>query len=788
MLRALDRKLLRDVWRLKAQAIAIAAVMAAGVTMFLAYIATFSSLHLTQQTYYDRYRFAHVFASLTRAPLSLRERIADIPGVSMVEARVVADVTLDVPGLVEPAIGRLVSIPVPHRAMLNDLFVRRGRYLEAGRPDEVLVNEGFALAHDLQPGSTLGAIINGRRRTLRVAGIALSPEYVYTIRPGEVIPDEERFGVLWMERQALAAAFDMEGGFNDVALTVMPGASEDTVVASLDRLLAPYGALGAMPQRLQMSNWALSNELAQLRGFGMIVPIIFLSVSAFLLNVVLTRIVSVQREQIAALKALGYSNREIGTHYIKWSLMVGLTGAAIGIAGGIWMGSAMIVLYNDFFRFPLLLFRVPPAIIVAAAGISLGAAVLGAVGAVGRAVRLPPAEAMRPEPPARYRPSLVERLGLARLLGPSARMVVRNLERQPVRALTSIVGIAMSSSMLVLGMFFLDAMDEMLRVTFELIQRQDVTVSFVEPRSPAAYFELQRLPGVLAIEPMRVVPVRLRAGHRSRQIGITGLTPQPRLQRVVNTSGAAVELPPDGLVVSRALAEVLGVRAGDEVDVEVLEGRRPTRRVRVVRLVDEYLGIAAYMTLDALHDLMLESGTLSGAYLLTDAQAEPTLYARLKAMPAVAGVALKQAAVDSFNETMAESMGIMITFNVLFASVIAIGVVYNAARVSLSERSRELASLRVLGFTRAEISTILLGELAVITALAIPVGLAVGYGLASGVVAAFETEMYRFPVIVSPRTHAFAAAVTATAAALSGLLVRRRLDHLNLVEVLKTRE
>jgi putative ABC transport system permease protein len=788
VLRALDRKLLRDVWRLKAQAFAIAAVMAAGVTMFLAYISTFSSLQLTQQTYYDRYRFAHVFAQLTRAPLSLRERLVDIPGVSMVETRVVADVTLDVPGLVEPAIGRLVSIPVPQRAMLNDLFVRSGRYLEEGRPDEVLVNEGFALAHDLRPGSTLGAIINGRRRTLHVAGIALSPEYVYTIRPGEVIPDQKRFGVLWIDRQALAAAFDMEGGFNDVALTVMPGASESTVIAELDQILAPYGALGAVPRRLQISNWALSNELAQLRGFGLIVPVIFLSISAFLLNVVLTRIVSVQREQIAALKALGYSNREIGTHYTKWSLLVGLAGAALGIAGGSWMGSGMILLYNDFFRFPLLIFTVPPAVIVGATAISLGAATLGAVGAVARAVRLPPAEAMRPEPPARYRPSLVERFGLARLLGPAARMVVRNLERQPVRAMTSIVGIALSSSMLVLGLFFLDAMDEMMRLQFEVIQRQDVTVSFVEPRAPAAFFELQRLPGVLAVEPMRVVPVRLRAGHRSRQIGISGLTPEPRLQRVVNTAGDSVALPPEGLVLSRTLADILEVRAGQMIDVEVLEGRRPVRRVPVVGLVDEYLGIAAYMTLDALHDLLLEAGTMSGAYLLVDRQVESALYARLKAMPAVAGVALKQAAIDSFNETMGETMGVMITFNVLFASIIAIGVVYNAARVSLSERSRELASLRVLGFTRAEISAILLGELAVLTVLAIPIGLGIGYGLAASVVASFETEMYRFPVVVAPQTYAFAGAVTAIAAALSGLLVRRRLDRLNLVEVLKTRE
>jgi putative ABC transport system permease protein len=788
MLLALDRKLLRDLWRLKGQAIAIGAVMAAGVAMLLAYISTFDSLQLTQRAYYDRHRFADVFASLKRAPLSVRHRIEEIPGVSIVETRVVADVTLDVEGMQEPAVGRLVSVPVPRRAILNDLFLRRGRFLEPGRPDEVLVNEGFALAHRLEPGSTLQAIINGRRRTLRVVGIALSPEYVYTIRPGEVIPDDERFGVLWMERQALGAAFNMEGGFNDVAIALMPGTSEQAALAAVDDVLRPYGGLGAIPRRMQMSNWALTNELTQLRGFGLMVPVIFLGVSAFLLNVALTRIVSVQREQIAALKALGYSNAQVGFHYVKWSLGVGVAGAAAGLVGGAWMGSAMTDLYNDFFRFPVLVYRLSPAVILAATAVSLGAAVLGALGAVRRAVRLPPAEAMRPEPPTRHRTSVIERIGLQSLLGPAARMVVRNLERQPIRALTSVIGIGLSSSMLVLGLFFLDAMDEMMRVQFDVIQRQDLTVTFVEPRSAAAFFELRRLPGVLAAEPVRMIPVRLRAGHRSRQIAITGLVSTPRLQRVVTTAGRAVALPPGGLVLSRTLAELLDVTAGDTIGVEVLEGRRPIRQAPVVGLVDEYLGLSAYMSMDALNDLAMEAGVLSGGYLLVDSLQEDALYRRLKMIPAVAGVALKRAAIESFNETLGETMGVMIVFNVLFAGTIAFGVVYNAARVSLSERSRELASLRVLGFTRGEISAILLGELAVVTALAIPVGLATGYLFAAAIVSAFETEMYRFPVVVGARTYAFAAVVTSVAAAISGLIVRRQLDRLNLVEVLKTRE
>ena len=399
VIRPLDRKLLRDLWTLKGQALAISLVIGAGVAMFVMYLSTFASLRLTQQTYYDRYRFAHVFAGMTRAPLALRERAAEIPGVARVEARVVVDVTIDVPALTEPASGRLIGIDIPHRPMLNDVFLRRGRFPATGRSEEVLVSEAFALARGLGPGDRVGAIINGRRRELEIVGIALSPEYTYSIRPGELLPDDARFGVFWMHGRSLAAAFDMEGGFNNLTVTLLPDASEADVIARLDRLIEPYGGAGSIPRALQTSHWYLDNELKQLQTVGLILPFVFLFVAAFLLNVVLTRIVSVQREQIAALKALGYTNRELAWHYTKLSLVVGAAGALIGAVGGGSLGSGMIQIYNEFFRFPTLSYVLPPAVVAGGVVVSFVAAALGALHAVMLAVRLPPAEAMRPEPP-----------------------------------------------------------------------------------------------------------------------------------------------------------------------------------------------------------------------------------------------------------------------------------------------------------------------------------------------------------------------------------------------------
>ncbi len=785
---SLQRKLLRDLWQVKGQALAIALVIGSGVAMFVMYLSTFHSLRLTQTAYYERYRFAEVFAGLKRAPLGLREEVARIPGVARVDARVVMEVTLDVPGLTEPASGRLVSVPVPYEPMLNDVFLRRGRYLAPGRADEVLVSEGFALKRVLKPGDRIGAVINGRRRDLHIVGIALSPEYVYSIRPGELMPDDERFGIFWMERRALASAFNMEGGFNSLALRLLPGVRVEDVIARVDRALEPYGGLGAIPRRLQTSHWYMDNEISQLQSVGLVLPMVFLAVAAFLLNVVLTRIVSVQREQIAALKAVGYTNGELARHYTGWGLVIAIVGAVIGTAAGAWLGSLMTLMYNDFFRFPILAYQLRASVVLGAAAVSLVSAVLGTIGAVARAVRLPPAEAMRPEPPARYRESWLERAGLKRWLAQPVRMVLRNIGRHPVRATTSVVGMALSVAILVLGTFFNDSIDELLRMQFFVAERQDFTVSFVEPLSGGAIHEVEALPGVLGVEPLRAVPARLRSAHRTRQVAITGLIAAPRLNRIVDVRAGVVTLPPDGLILTTTLADILDVTTGDVVTIEVLDGRRPVRTATVAGLVEEYMGLSAYMRIDALRRLLREGDTLSGAYLQVDAAEVENLYGRLKRTPRVAGVARKTAAIESFQETMGDMFYVMILFNVMFSGIIAFGVVYNAARVSLSERTRDLASLRVLGFTIREISFILLGELAVLTLVAIPIGLVMGYFFATLLVDAFGTELYRFPLVIRPRTYAFAACTVIAAATISGMVVRRRLDRLDLVAVLKTRD
>jgi putative ABC transport system permease protein len=787
-MRVLTRKLFRDILHIRGQAVAIALVIGSGVALYVLMLSTFQSLALTQRTYYSQYRFADVFASLKRAPLTLAADIAAIPGVADVDTRVVVDVTLDVPGVAAPVTGRLISVPEDHRPVLDDIALQAGRYVEPGRAGEIIANQKFAAANHLTVGDTLAAVINGRRQDLRIVGLALSPEYVYAIRPGELVADDARFGVLWMGRRALADAFRMEGAFNDVTLSLVPGTSPEAVITRLDRLIDPYGGLGAVPRARQLSHFFLESELQSLQGIGRVIPIVFLAVAAFLLNIVLGRIVSIQRQEIAALKALGYSNRTVALHFVQFSLLIGTAGAIAGVVAGAWMGRGMTRIYTQFFQFPVLEYQLAARTIIEAIAVGGVAAGVAALGAALRVLRLPPAEAMRPAPPAIYRVSWLERIGSRRWLSQPTRIVIRNVQRHPLRAGLSTLGIAMGGAMMVVGLFSIDSIDFVVDVQFRTAQLYDVVITFVEPVSAPAAQEVERLPGVMASEPMRMVPVKLVSGFRSRYGAITGLPDPSRLNRVVDSSLSVRTLPPDGLVLSRKLAEVLGIDRGDRVTVDVLEGARPTREVVVSDLVDEFMGTNAYMRIDALHRLMQEGDSLSGAYLDVDPLAMNRLFSALKSTPAIAGVTLKSAALESFERTLAENIAITRTVTVVFALIIAFGVIYNTSRIALSERARELATLRIIGFSRNDVSYILLGEIAVVTIAALPLSLLLGYGLAAAAVRAYDTEVYRIPLILTARTCVQALTTTIVATLISGALVRRRLNRLDLIAVLKTRE
>jgi len=786
-MRAINIKLWRDLWHIRGQALAIVLVITAGIATYIMFLSTLDSLRLTQAMYYDQYRFGDVFASLKRAPESLRSRIQEIPGVRSVETRVVAMVNLDIPRFPEPVIGRLVSIPDHGQPLMNTLYLRQGRLPMAGH-DEAVISDAIASAHHFKPGDKLSAIINGKRKALTIVGVAYSPEYIYQLRPGSVFPDYERYGILWLNRTLLGNAYDMEGAFNDVALKLVSGANEEDVIERLDDLLDPYGGRGAYARKDQFSHRFITEEFHQLENNASIFPVIFVGVAVFLLNVVISRTVAMQREQIAALKAFGYGNLDVVLHYCKLALLIVLAGVIAGVMIGIWLGRGMSDIYMGFFSFPFLRYILEPKVVLEGTIANVVAAILGTLFAVRAAARLHPAEAMRPEPPVRYRESIFERMGVKRWLSQPNRMIIRHVSRHPFKSVLSIMGIALACGIMMTGRFQLDTVSYMLDLQFNQMQREDISVTFFESTSRKAKFELQAMDGVEHVEVFRNVPVRLRYQHRSHRTAIRGVEPGGDIQRLLDADLKPILVEPEGVILSDYLAKMLGVKTGDLLTVEILEGDRPVRQVKVAGTVREYLGTNAYMELASLNRLMREGDAISGAYLAVDSDYQQALFQRFKEIPRIAGTIERKQEIKNFNKTMNETMIFITTVATSFAVVIAFGVIYNSARIALAERGRELASLRVLGFTRGEISYILLGELVLLTLLAIPLGFLVGNLLCGLIAQGLQSELYRVPVILESPTYALAATVVLISALVSGLVVRRRLDHLDLVAVLKTKE
>lgn len=784
----LDRKLARDIAAMRGQVLTIALLVAAGVAVFVGSVSTYVSLRAGCDEFYADTRFPQIFVTMKRAPLSVVPRLNTIAGVVAVEPRIVREVIVDWPAASQPVSARMISLSHAGDEQLARLHLRRGTAPEPGSARTAAVNEAFAEANGVRPGENIRVLLNGKLESFRVSGIALSPEYIYAVKPGLPIPDDRLYAILWVDRSAAEAAFDMKGAFNDAVVHLAPGVNPQPVIEELDRLLEPYGSVGAVERRDQPSNRFLEDELNQQKVMSITIPVIFLGVAAFLLNSALGRLVTAQREQIAALKALGFPTRALTLHYLKLVIVIVLIGSALGIAGGFGFGKAMMASYHGFFRVPDLPFRLAPWSALAGIAISLAAGSLGVVTALQEVVGLAPAVAMRPAAPLGFRRSWIEAVLPGKAVTARSMMMLRNMAGRPFRSVLTVAGIAFAVPMMVLGVFWRDAIDEMVELQFHLVERSNTSITFPHPMDRAIIRDLMRLPGVLAVEGQRIVPVRLRSGHHSYLTSVIGLSPGDELRRPHDAALRPIAASPDGITLTRRLADRLEVRQGDVIAVETMEGRRSRRDLPVTTIVDESIGMASYMDMDVLNHLTGEGAVVSAASMYVEPTALPSLGLAFKNLPTVESVTMKAYTLSSFLEKIAGLVFVSAGILTAFVAIITVGVVYNSTRISLQERAWELASLRVLGFTRREVAGILFSEFAVEIALGIPIGLWLSREVI-GLIARFHSnDSFQIPPVVEPRTYLIAAGVVLAAAAASTFVVRKRVDRLDLVAALKTRE
>ena len=788
-MKALDRKLWRDLRLIWSQVLTIALVVGSGVAGFLSTFSAWDALSWSREIHYGQARFADVFSSLKRAPVALLPRISDLPGVAQVQDGVAHGVQIFIPGVADPIRGRLTAIDPRAPQHLNLVTLREGRWpsdrVASGRL-EVLVSAAFAQARHLRPGDGLQALMNGKLQGLTVSGIALSPEFIFAGMGGS--PDVHGFGVFWMHRDAVAAAYDMRGAFNQVSVRLSPGAREGEVIDALNQLLAPYGGINAYGREDHLSHRMLNSEIREQQVMGTVLPSIFLLVAAFLLQTVMARHIGLQREQIAALKALGYDNRRIGWHYLRMVLLIVGLGCVLGVGLGGVLGQWFTTLYAQVFTFPQLHHRLRGDVLLAALGLSMLMGLLATAQAIRSSVQLPPAQAMRPPAPGRYRQTWLDGTALGHALSPGQRMVLRQIQRHPWRSLLTVLGVAASVAIVISGSFWRDSIDLLLNTQFQQVLRGDVVLAMAEATPAQVASETLRLPGVLAVEPSRSVGVRLVHGHRHWRGNLQGRASPSELQRIVDVGGHRHEAPADGLLLTDRLARKLGLQVGDAVQVEWQEGARSVWTLPVRGVVQEMMGMNAYIARGSLNRLLREGDLVNQLTVAVERGQESALLQVLQQRPRVAGAFSKAVMLRNVQGITARNLLVFSAVLTAFASVIAVGVVYNQTRIALAERAWELASLRVLGFTQGEVSALLLGQWLLEISLALPLGWWGGYWLSDSIVRLIQTDEFFFAVRIRPATYAFASVSVLMAAIFSAWIVNRRIRRLNLVGVLKVRE
>lgn len=788
MVSPLDRKLLRDLWRMRTQGLAIGLVVAVGVMLLVMMSGLVESLEETRRAYYERYRMSDVFAPVVRAPDRVLAQLAAINGVSAVEGRIAGGALIEMPGSELPVQARAVSLPDFGEPRLNAVYLSAGRWIDRRRTDEILLLNSFANAHGLEPGDRLSATMHGARRSFVIVGIAQAPEFLYTTAPGELVPDDSRFGVIWMSRSAMGAAYDLDGAFNEALLDIGNESDLPAVLDAVDRLLDDYGAVGAYGLEDQFSDRFISEEISGLRASSAGVPPIFLAVAAFLLNIVITRLLQAERQQIGLIKAFGYTNAEVTGHYFKLILAIAVGGAFLGCLLGLAAGAGLIGVYVQYYKFPFLVFEIDPASFLIAVSASVGAAAFGGLFALRQIFSLTPAVAMRPPTPPDYRGMNRISAFITKILDQPSRMVIRRIIRHPGRSIGAIAGVSAGMALSAGMLSVLAGFDETVDTTFSVIDRSDISVSYIDALSDRSLHALSNLEGVIEVEASRTVAAFLRNGNHTYRGGIYGVPPDARLFRAVDSNGQTLTLRGEGIILTPALADILSIQIGETLQIDVRQGRRPQLDLVVTGIAESLLGSPAYMELAELNQALGETNRVTGAYLRIDPAYRDEIYAALDAMPVVAGVSVKQDAREAFQVIMDQGAGAMRFVMAAIAALITFGIVYNTARIAYAESAHDLASLRVIGFSKGEAAFVLLGELGIIILIALPIGAVLGYGLSYAIAEGFSTDLYQIPAVFSPGSLGVAGLAVLAAAIFSGWMVKRDSDRADLVSALKSRE
>ena len=792
-MRTLSRKLGRDLLGNAGTLVSVVAIIAVGTGCFIGMGSAVRILSLSRATYYGEYRFADFWVHVKKAPLTAVERIARLEGMEAVEGRVVFEVILDVPGEERPLTGRLLSTPRQHAdRTLNGLCLVRGSGFSDDRREELILSEAFAREHGLAPGDRVGLILNRKRQSFVIAGTAISPEYVYMVRgEGDLVPDPKHFGILYVEEGYAREVLDFQDACNEVVGRVVGGADADVEAMAQDvaRILHPYGVLSTTPRERQASHRFLSDEIEGGRVSSTLIPGIFLLVAALVLNVVMSRFAERQRSIIGTLKALGYSNKKVFLHFLAFGVAVGVVGGIVGNILGIALAAGMVEMYKGFYQFPRFVYEVYPDLLVIGMIISVVFALVGTAKGVWSVLRLEPAEAMRQKPPERGGMIFLEHFPrLWKRLGFRTQMAMRSLVRNRFRTMTGVLATALAGSLIMLSLIMYDSLWFLVDFQFDRIVHSDVDIGLRDEQSIAGLYEARQLPGVDYAEPLLGVRCDLRNGRYERRMGIMGLAYRHRLTTPVRADLEPIEIPREGLVMSRKLAELLDLKEGDSLEVKPVRGRREPVQAHLASIVESYIGLDCYADLHYLSSLVGEYAAVNSVQTTVDPPRRADLYRTLKGLPNAQGLSVAADTRANIEGTFLTTMSGTLWIVIIFAGIIAGGSILNNALIEIGDGVRDISTLRVVGYQPRQIAAIFFRQSMITTAIGIVIALPLSYGLTLALVQAYNTELYRMPVVVKAPTVLLSAGMMVAFVLLAQAVVYRQIRKLDWLEGIKVKE
>ncbi|MCR9116646.1 MAG: ABC transporter permease [bacterium] len=789
----LNRKLRRELSESKGLLLTITLIISVGIICFVTMRSSYLNLLTAQDQYYRRSRMADFWLDVKKAPVTEIARISELPGVNEIHTRIRFNATVDLENVDEPLNGIVISMPNQREPVLNDLVLIKGDYFTERRENEVILNDAFARAHKLYPGSKIHLLLNDRRQEFFVVGTAMSSEFTYLLAPGALIPDPKRFGLFYIKRTFAEDAFDFRGAANQVVGTLLPTQRKrpQATLDAMERTLDSYGVLSATPLEFQASNQFLSQEISSLGSFSTIVPSIFLIVAALILNVLLTRLARQQRTVVGTLKALGYSDLRIFWHFLKFGLTVGVVGGLVGGGIGYLLSTGMTSIYRGYFEFPELSSRFYWGTQGLGMAVSIGCSLAGSLYGAYTMLHLRPAEAMRPATPIQGGAIWIERLPFVwKRLDSGWRMALRNVFRNRWRSATGVFAAAMGSGLLVTGFMMNEATTYLLDFQFYQQVRSDYDLSFRSEVSRESLDELRSLPAVTHVEPLFNVAATFEKGSVKRKLAISGISPGAELTVPQTSDGTPIPIPEKGLVLTQRLADILRAKPGDSIEITPVTGNRRTVSLPVVQIADSYMGLSAYASLPYLCAQVGEEFSATGAQLKVDDDpaAVQALYRELKRRPEIQAINARLDMVANLEKAVLEQQTIAIGFLIGFAGIILFGSIVNSSFVSLAERQREVGTFRALGYGVWNIGNIFLRESVIINSIGIILGLPIGYLLTLLTAEAFATDLMRLPVVTAPWIWWTTIFIAAAFTMLAHAVVQRTIVRMDFLEALKVKE